>query len=301
MYKLWKVKRSHLDIEKYSKSLQASKNYRIYAEFWYLDILTDGKWECWVYGDYEVIMPIPLQYKFGIKFVLQPIFCQQLGVFYTNEISQELFCLFEKKLHRYLVRAYHFNEENTETYQPKGEKRVNQVLDLNQPYEDIYKGYRKDRRKNIEKIKKEDFHLITEVNIESFLQLTFNNYQNLEHIYRSKGEFFELLKKRNCLIQYTVRQENHITNHRLFLVSKNRIFVIASARNKEYLSGKDFSSYLIDHVIELYAGQKFFLDFDGSNVDSIANFNNGFGVTKKYYCLFANSRFLFYFYRNFTI
>ncbi|MFV0305779.1 MAG: hypothetical protein ACK5IC_09905, partial [Moheibacter sp.] len=104
MSKLQKIKRKNLDVKKYSKAINEALNYRIYAEYWYLDVLTKEKWECWVYGDYDVVMPIPLQYKFRIKFVLQPIFCQQLGVFYKEEIPDELFKAFEKKLHKYRVR-----------------------------------------------------------------------------------------------------------------------------------------------------------------------------------------------------
>src|SRR5690606_22114451 len=175
MAKLHKINRKDLDLEKYSKALRGALNYRVYAEYWYLDVLTQEKWECWIYGDYEVIMPIPLQYKFGLTFVLQPIYCQQLGVFYKEEISEGLFLEFEKKLQKYRVRAYHFNEENTERFTPKGKKGVNQILNSNRPYEDMFKEYRKGRKSDINVAKKANLNLIKELNIDELIALNRQN------------------------------------------------------------------------------------------------------------------------------
>ena len=127
-----RVSRKKLDVNKYTECLNKSVNYRIYAEVFYLDALVDNNWDCYVLNDYEAIMPLPFVKKFGFKFIVQPIYCQQLGVFHQENFSKETFLLFEKKLHRNLVRAYAFNEENTEIFEPKGIKRVNQILDLQQ-------------------------------------------------------------------------------------------------------------------------------------------------------------------------
>jgi len=287
MPELRKIKRKDLDLDKYTKAINDALNYRIYAEYWYLDILTGEKWECWIYGDYEVVMPIPLQYKFGIKFVLQPVYCQQLGVFYSEEIPDELFKEFEKKLHKYRVRAYHFNEENTERYQPEGEKRVNYILDLNRPYEEIYNNYKKDRKRNIRNSAPQEFILKKEQNLDNYFELLKQNYPGLyqKFIYKNEKRLKQLLNKCN-IIPYIIEIGGEISNYRIFLVSKNRIFLIGSARNKKIKV--DFSSYMIDIVIQEFSHTKHYLDFEGSTIKGVATFNESFGAEKKFYTEFTN-------------
>ena len=290
MPEIRKIKRKDLDLEKYSKAINEALNYRIYAEYWYLDILTNEKWECWVYGNYEVIMPVPLQYKFGFKFVLQPIYCQQLGVFYKEEISDELFTQFEKELHKYRVRAYHFNEENTERYKPEGERRVNYILDLNRPYEDIFKSYRKDRKRNIIKAGKSNYVLTEPNNLEQFLELSRNYYQSMYlKFVKNNTNIFEGLLKRKKLLQYLVTVNNEPNNHRIFIISQNRVYIIASSRNKN--NKIDFSSFLINSVIQKFSNKELVLDFEGSMIKGIANFNESFGSIKRYYASYSNFRF----------
>ena len=288
MSQLRKIKRKDLDVDKYSKALNDALNYRIYAEHWYLDVLTNEKWECLVFGDYEVIMPIPLQFKFGFKFVLQPIYCQQLGVFYEKEISDELFKEFERKLHSYRVRAYHFNEENTERYNPEGEKKVNYVLDLNRPYEEIYNSYRKDRKKNLAKSsilnftfnKSEDFHYL--------FKFIDKEYNHLYKFIKGKETLFNVLDEKGHLLSYSISMNQEMSNIRIFVCSKNRIILIGSARNKSNKSKSEFSSYLLDSVVQEFAETTKLIDFEGSNVTGIADFNRSFGASKVIYKKFSN-------------
>lgn len=286
--KIQRIKRKDLDVEKYSRALENAMNYRIYAEYWYLDVLTNEKWECLVYGDYEVIMPIPLQFKLGIKFVLQPTYCQQLGVFYRDEISNELFSEFEKMLHSYRVRAYHFNEENTERFHPKGEKRVNHVLDLNRPYEEIYLGFNTNRKRNIGKAEKLDFELNTSINLKNYLELIQQDYPRIFKTVQRKINLLEMLNDRNCLMQNTIVIDDEINCTRLFIHSKNRIFDIGSARNKKSELKLDFGTYLISSLIQNYSNQIKLLDFEGSMIKGIASFNESFGAEQRFYTKYAN-------------
>lgn len=281
--KIQRIKRKDLDLEKYSNALNASMNYRIYAEHWYLDVLTDEKWECLVYDDYDVIMPIPLQIKLGFKFVLQPNLCQQLGVFYREEISEELFSEFEKTLHTYRVRAYHFNEENSERYSPRGEQRVNFVLDLNTPYEFIYKKYRKDKRRSLKKASEISVSITKTDQIESFYSILKENYPNVQE---PNKRLLKKLIEKELLVQYVSKVDDLMHNHRVFMLSKNRLYVIASVRNKD--SKLDLSTSILDLIIQQHASTSLLLDFEGSMIPGVASFNEGFGAIKKIYTHFSN-------------
>lgn len=293
MSRLRKVKRKNLDVEKYSKALNAAFNYRIYAEHWYLDILTDSKWECWVYGDYEVIMPVPLQFKFGVKFVLQPIYCQQLGVFYKEEISDELFKEFENKIHKYRVRSYHFNEENTERYDPKGEKRVNHVLDLEKSYHEISQNYNRNRRRKLR-----EFPIGYKLNLseltDDFIELYVNEYPHL-----AKKDWIERLRKiMNSAFErkigYQLRiedKESKLAASLFYIKTHKRLFQLGASRDKSN-SDAGFFTIIIDHAIKYFSetsGFKF--DFEGSMIPGVALFNESFGAEKKYYTFYKNINF----------
>lgn len=290
MSSIRKVKRKNLDLEKYSRALNDSLNYRIYAEDWYLDILTNGKWECLVYGDYEVIMPIPLQFKFGMKFVLQPVYCQQLGLFYKEEITEELFREFEKKLHNYRVRSYCFNEENTEIYNLQGEKRVNYILDLSKPYEEIFKKYKKKRRKDLNK--GSGIQLVENNTAENHFKIQREFYKNLTNFTQNKN-YISLLSElttQKKLKIYDLYNDNELVASQMFIYSKDRIICSSFFRNKE-LDFYNCSAYSKNYLIQKESNKRLFLDFEGSMIAGVAEFYEGFGSTKKYYTKYKNVSF----------
>lgn len=289
--KIQKVKRKDLDIEKYSNALNASLNYRIYAEYWYLDVLTNEKWECLVYGDYEVIMPIPLQIKFGFKFVLQPTYCQQLGVFYRDEISKELFSEFEKKLHSYRVRAYHFNEENSERFQPKGEKRVNHVLDLNRPYDELASNFRKNRKYDLKQFPMYDYIIEDSIDFESLMHLAFDEYPFYKKIGPKEKfiEIFKVIKDKGKLTLIRGYSSSDPENQafRVFLHSKNRRILLMAARNKEYKKSA-MDTLLVNSIISKFTDSNKILDFEGSSIKGIAEYNLSWGAKERFYSVFSN-------------
>lgn len=290
MFHLRKIKRKDLDTEKYSKAINRALNYRIYAEYWYLDVLTNEKWECWVYGDYEAIMPIPLQYKFSFKFVLQPIYCQQLGVFYKEEIPDELFREFENKLHKYRVRAYHFNEENTERYNPEGERRVNYILDLNRPYEEIFANYTKHRRKDIRKAERLGVQVYETGSKESFIALFIDNYQHLKDRVRQvylRKYLDKLLQHKKIILCDILDGEKELIGTQMFVISNNRRICMGFARDKKK-EKHNASAFVIDYLINKLSGSEKLIDFEGSVNPSIADFMEGFHPIKKYYINFSN-------------
>ncbi|MDB2555531.1 hypothetical protein N9X55_02170, partial [Flavobacteriaceae bacterium] len=83
------LSREELEVAKYNDCIENSIQRRVYAFSWYLDIVADN-WDVLVLNDYEAVMPIPWKQKYFIKYVTQPFFCQQLGVFARKKISKEL-------------------------------------------------------------------------------------------------------------------------------------------------------------------------------------------------------------------
>ncbi|MDM1548071.1 hypothetical protein HX096_09400 [Empedobacter falsenii] len=288
-----RVSRKKLDVNKYTECLNKSVNYSIYAEVFYLDALVDNNWDCYVLNDYEAIMPLPFVKKFGFKFIVQPIYCQQLGVFHQENFPKEAFQLFEKKLHRNLVRAYAFNEENTEMFEPKGLRRINQILDLNQDYENLFSIYSRNRRNEIRKVGKFNYKIENVTQLNRFFELN-SSYEYLitnNLINYSQEKIQSLFNQKIINIYEIFDQEENLLGCQLIMISKNRVYNFAFARNKNSKSNFG-SAYIIDYIIKTFSNSELTLDFEGSMVPSIAKFMQGFGAIEKKYTNYSNLDFL---------
>ncbi len=74
------LRHGEIDFRRWNKVVESASNCRVYACSWYLD-LTAGTWEALVWGDYQYLMPVPYRKKWGIRYISQPFFTQQLGIF----------------------------------------------------------------------------------------------------------------------------------------------------------------------------------------------------------------------------
>ena len=73
-------KHKEIDKEKWDTCIDNASNSLIYAFSWYLDIVSPN-WEALIAGDYHLVMPLPAKRKYGINYLFQPKYTQQLGVF----------------------------------------------------------------------------------------------------------------------------------------------------------------------------------------------------------------------------
>jgi len=78
------LRHSEIDKEKWDAALSKCHQPLLFAQSWYLDLVSP-KWGALIRGDYEEMMPLPVKSKFGFKYLVQPNFTAQLGVFSTKE------------------------------------------------------------------------------------------------------------------------------------------------------------------------------------------------------------------------
>ncbi len=280
---LQRISHKNINREKYQRCILNAINYRIYAEDWYLDIVTEKSWDCLVYNDYEAVMPLPYRKKFFIKYIAQPMFCQQLGVFYAQEIPKEIFTIFEKTLHKNIVRAYHFNEENTESYQPKGSYRNNFVLNIARDYQEIFSGFGKNRKYDLKN--KSEVKISDDIEFNTINQFFEKEYNHLKINKKILENLIITASKKNKITQKSIVQFNKIIASVLFLKNNERIIYLISLREKSKKSSREISILINDIIIE----QKYaMLDFEGSEIKGIANFYRSFGAEKKRYTLYRN-------------
>ena len=80
---------AEIDKQKWDQCIRESNQAVIYAESVYLDYMA-GEWDALVYGDYEALMPLCFRKKWGIRYLYQPAFVQQGGIFTSLPINSLL-------------------------------------------------------------------------------------------------------------------------------------------------------------------------------------------------------------------
>ena len=281
-------KHNEIDKKKWDEAIDGSVNNLIYPYSWYLDIVSPG-WCALVEDDYESVMPLTGNKKYGIDYLYPPYFAQQLGVFSKNKLSRE------KVLHflNAIPALYKFIEANLNTRNTfelsgfKTKKNINIELSLETSYESLRKKFSEDTKRNIKKATKYGVTLQKGIAasqlIGIFRKNTGKKINNL-----SDKNYKTLLNLINtCLDKGHAEVWGAISEGKLcagvvWLIKGNRsIFLFSATDPQAKKTGAMF--FLIDRFIQEHAGEKMILDFEGSNLPGLARFYKGFGSEEYVY------------------
>ncbi|MFT3903556.1 MAG: GNAT family N-acetyltransferase [Niabella sp.] len=289
------IKYKDIDFAKYDTCIRGASFYTVYAESWYLKIVSPDGFDVLMWDDYKAVMPLPLQRQIGMSWVLQPPLCQQLGVFSKEPIPKDIFHQFEKNLHKCRVKAYNFNEENTSLFFPKGALRVNQVLALNKAYEEIKRGWSHDRKRDIALCTKQEVSVEEKFDNTLFYAFLKENYTYATDKFIQSPAIRALvdrLHEMGLLKSFIARDKTgQPVALRLFLQSGNRTILLMSARDKKR-NFRGAMTFLIDSMVKSIAGTDSLLDFEGSMLPGVQAFNSSFGAEKRHYTSYSNQQWL---------
>lgn len=280
--KLSYIKHNDIDKRKWDDCLSASPNDLIYAHSFYLDIMSPG-WHALVMNDYESVMPLTWRKKAGIKYLYQPSFTQQLGVFGSDAFNDESVKLFMTKA----FSLFSFSEINlnfANKYEGADKQKMNFILDLNLPFTEIEKKFRKDIVKEIPKLKllylpSSDFNSA----ILLFQQLYAGKIFLSKTIYARLSLLCAAIHKRGELMVRKVAGENgDILSIAIIFVYNKRLYYILSATT---FTGRNLKAnyHLLYNLIKEFSGKHFILDFEGSDIPSIQFFYKKFGPAAQPY------------------
>jgi len=270
---------NEIDFQKWNETIVNAHNSLVYAESWYLDIVSP-KWEALVLGDYEYVMPLPVKRKFGISFLIQPPLTQQLGIFSNQIIDENIVELFIKKIP---YRSYHLNLNEQNLYS-KGVLRPNLLLHLNNNYQTLFSNYSTNTKRNIKKAHESNLKIKKNLFPDEFLEF----YHNTEKNYPTEPEnrVNNLIKttfdKEKLTIYGAFNKNDQLISALCLLLAPKRLIYLLPVSNKE---GKENSAMfrIVDEIIQSYASSYLILDFEGSKIENIAHFYQGFGAELKPY------------------
>lgn len=283
------LKYHEIDFGKYEKCLLESEQYKYSAEKSYLDITSKKNWELLVYNDYEAVMPVPYIKKMGLKIVVNPKLCQQLGVFSESdsvEINDLFLKYFEKK---YRIWYYAFNDKNGFSKHLKQRKNF---LILPDQYENVQKKYspKRKRKLRLDPEVLEESQISNDVNFEEAKAFIENNMvgadkkSDLADFIRIFEAFYREGSLQFCAFYYQKKMINLIAMH----ISSQSVTLLGTFNDKNFVKMSG-ASVLIDHAIKNHIETRIF-DFEGSEIPSVEEFFRGFRPELRPYSVIQNSK-----------
>ncbi len=281
------LKKKEIDLEKYDACVGKAHNSRIYAYSWYLDCVADH-WDVLVLGDYEAVMPLPWRSKFFIKYIYPPCWTQQLGVFGSEFISEELMQDFIKAIpNKFKKVTLQYNSRNPIL---KGASvRRNYILKLDRTLSEMHKGFNKNRKRFLKKESEALFE--KKVLPEEFLR--FYKIHGHSAVF-SKNHWRALQKLLNsgqqCVHIWGMREKGMLSAAMVWVKDDKRLTyllpcVTSSAKKK------GMPSFLVFELIRAHANTDLCLDFEGSMIPGVARFYKSFGAQKELYSFYQRKLF----------
>lgn len=280
----------HTEIDKnwWDQQISECTHPLIYAKSWYLDAVSPN-WGAALIEKNKGFVPLTTKRYFGLIPVwLQPLFCQQLGLFFKSGFKAEASVL-KALTQPFFKTQFH---QNAGFKLNEGTQKTNYILNLNDSYDALRKRYSKDAHKNLKKqvaftILQPEFK---ETQFKTLRSAYIAQYGKVEKFNTKKSKGLKRLlfaaKANNALEYYEMRNTgNALLFTAAILKDEKRIYYLFAAPTKLGRSNS-ITHHFIDYIIETNAGSSLYLDFEGSMIPSVASFYKKWGVQEEHYMVY---------------
>lgn len=282
------VQHENIDKSRWDDCIEHAANGNLVSRSWFLDIVSPG-WCALIADDYEAVFPLTAFSRLGIRYLMQPYFTQQLGLFYRSLSTKDLLQNFLELIPaEYKYIDINLNSSNN---LPSGihiSGMINLELNLCTNYQEITAGYQNNLKRNLKKA--EQNHLVLRKNktaSELIALFKANKGQDLKHLTDKQYLLIqniagESLKREIGEIWEVFSPAGNLLAGVLWVTSHSKTILLFSAVSDE---GKKLNAmpWLIDYFIRENAGKNLLLDFEGSNNVGLARFYSSFGAGEVLY------------------
>lgn len=266
-----------IDPVKWNSCIAKSENGLIYSQYQYLSFLTKH-WAAIIIGDYDAVLALPWNSKWGIRYYQAIPFIQQLGLI-GNIHKSQIPSLLEliKEYAKYGDLFFNYSNKELAMSVPTLTK-TNLVLVLNQEYHSITKHYTKDLCHNLEKAKKHHPIYQTNSQFSTILEIYQKQYGNrfswisLSDFQKLKEVLAFYASNEQCLIRELIDQTTEeLLASAILLKDNKRLYLLVNVITTK---GRQQSSnhLLIDQIIHEFSASDLLLDFEGSEIPGVKDF-----------------------------
>jgi hypothetical protein len=287
-----------IDKQKWDDCINRSANGLIYGYSFYLDHMA-RQWDALVLGDYEAVIPLTWNKKWGVHYLYQPFLTAQLGVFgnvLTPEVMESFLMAIPAKFRYWDFYLNHGNVFPLKRFDLH--ERSNFVLNLNKSYEELYGSYRENIQRNIKRAQQtgcrgtKDFEVdkVIELAVEQMRSYSNESANNVE---RFRKLYQQLYQQKRAMTYGILSASGQLISSAVFLYSHNRAYYILVGNHPD---GRTIgaSHALIDYFIKDHANKPLLLDFEGSDIRNLAFFYSSFGATEEKFAGIKLNRLPFY-------
>ncbi|MEP6724564.1 MAG: hypothetical protein ABJC98_02050 [Bacteroidota bacterium] len=272
--------------EKWDACLDGSSNGLIYSYSFYLDAMSKH-WDGLVLNDYEAVMPLTWNKKYGIYYLYQPFCCALLGIsgqFLHPAITNDFLKHIPRVFRYWDICLNQGNNVNNDFF--NAYKRKNFILNLNQSYEKLYAKFSDNIKRNIKKAAQLNCSVnkpalaevlnLAKIQMQQFANVTDDDFIRFSNLYK-------FLEQKNAATTYGIITANgNLLCACVFFTWQNRAYYILAGNHPDSRSTGS-SHMLIDAFIKDHSETNMILDFEGSDIPSLALFYSSFGAIEENY------------------
>ncbi len=279
-----------IDKHLWDECMYASPHRLIYGHSFYLDNMAAG-WSALVGDHYDWVLPLVHRKKFGIKYLYQPPFTQQLGIFAKDGVAVPIETILADLQHRYSFWEVNWNYDSPIKMMPSPvqyQPATNFFIHLGAGYQAISENYHKDLIKNLKRSRQFDLHYRSSDDFTKLVSIYREYYQQrMPHVsatdYHNFSEVCAYAKENEMLLcREVVNDAGELLAASIMLKDGKRIYnmmntITAGGRKVEA------NHFLLDSIIKELAGQQLLFDFEGSDLPGVKSFYENFGGTNQPY------------------
>jgi hypothetical protein len=287
------LRRREIDITQWDRCIEASLSPIIYGRSFYLDEMAAGKWDALVLDDYQAVMPLTWRSKYGIRYLYQPAFTQQTGIFSPAPVTPALVEAFLRQLDSHFRFAEIFL--NFTNAHPALSPRTNFILDLNTHYQQLCALYKKDLTRNLKLAQRSLLTYTRDFDLQTALRDFRREYTSrLPSVKEEDYHHFEALclrlRKQDQLLTRAVWDEQQQPLCSAVFLRDARRFYLVHSTTLPAGRTAEANHFLLDQFIREWAGSAMILDFEGSDHPGIAHFYRNFGAADQPYFFYRRNR-----------
>lgn len=291
------IKRKELDAVRWDETISKAPNGLVYSFSFYLDHMAEH-WDALVMGDYETVMPLTWKKKFGVCYLTQPFLTAQLGVFgekVDGALVEKFLSLIPSRFKYWDIYLNHGNIHDTSKFGLY--TRTNYILSLAPDKETLFSSYNENSKRNIKKAQQAGCSVVRDIRADIVIglavqQMKVRSGETTDHIERFR-KLYAALHARQMAITYGIVINDVIVSAAVFFYGNGRAYYILVG-NDPAGRATGSSHALIDAFIKDHAGNNILLDFEGSDIPSLASFYSGFGAVEEKYAAIKQNNLPFF-------
>ena len=270
-----------------------------YGFSWYLDQVSE-RWGALVLDDYAAVFPLPFKQRLGIRWIYQPFFCQQLGVFSQVPQVPDLVEWLEAVPRHFLkVDLAVHGQGKLVPASWRAALRPNLLLSLQPAIQQIRAAYDTNIKRNLKKAQQAGLRCDDNMTPEALTDLI-RQYQGpkipeLKHPdYQRITALMRTGLDRNCakfLRVFDPGKQDAVLAGAYFMTGpRGPVYLFGTTTPAGRKNGA--MTLLFDQFIANLAGTSDqYLDFEGSSIPGLARFYCGFGAAEEPYQTLHMKRF----------